>query len=598
METDKEYKTKRWTEKIMLYVKDYVKTIGELKNLQSAMSSIFESQPNNLYGNIVHTAATNLMFPVQLTSGLFANRENFEKVLAEISHAHSKIFNSTTLPSKDQINDTFKYSIAELEKPAEPFLTCRDDIKNDSMHRAICYFLSMPSGANPIEKAAIGATAFTTKKDLLTKLPFALFELLEDHTTYQETQNFKDDKVLEAFFPTLTTPLRDTKYFPVDLFNMTQQQGCEFNNYKSFIMQQEANCFYNILVEANKSAQKNHKNPSVQRHISIRNRLLNQFYTCCVELKKAANIIKNSIDSTDNDLRKKAKARLESKKLIDSEGIIDIYPYPTLIAGDRIIDILIELEKVIRAHKKSKTRSKSSSKKEKTIKIPLSLQEELKQRYGKRPKWSVIVLESIENIKSFSKKDVAEESVKISFDKESIKAAYRKKPEYASITPIISDSTVKAIQSRAKKCGLNLQEYLNFALEYYLKNPSIDKPQWAIAKTGVEQFGLGKQQAIAASSDTQPHTESDISQVETTEQINATPANTIELSDTQHSLPDNEPQTESRATLQKNDLTDHEPLSSQEHGETAKTSLDLIKLEAQFESVGFSVKTSNRKRTR
>ena len=112
----------------------------------------------------------------------------------------------------------------------------------------------------------------------------------------------------------------------------------------------------------------------------------------------------------------------------------------------------------------------------------------------------------------FAEEDLDSNSHFYAKDK-SIKAAYINLA-YASITPKISEKIAKSIESRAKKCGLNLQEYLNFALEYYLKSPSIDKPLWAIAKTGVEQFGLGKQQAIAASSDTQPHTESDISQVD------------------------------------------------------------------------------------
>lgn len=167
-------------------------------------------------------------------------------------------------------------------------------------------------------------------------------------------------------------------------------------------------------------------------------------------------------------MQKRALKQLVKKALIAEEHlalVIGTYPYTDLISRGDFAQILTVLKKARAAHKKDIERKKTTGSSARGIRVPVRLIEQRKQLF-KDMRWDNLVLESLEQIKAFSKKKVIEESLKIGYDKESISGLYAKDNSSQQITIAISNQVIRRTERLAKKCGMNLQEYYNFALNY------------------------------------------------------------------------------------------------------------------------------------
>lgn len=455
MKDEQEDKIQAWGKYIFEVVKGVIGTVEGLENLQMLIRNLSYDRKDSDHQKKFSMEL--LFLHAKLLVGLFGTNERLNDVQANIFFAYNRLFNTNKLPSEGEVNQTFKHLIDRLQKPVQKYLKNPSGLKRNIVCNAVHRFVNRPTNV-PLS---------ANLHNLLKKLPFAYFELLNSYPTHRATHTL-DEQVLKAFFPLHLSPLLDTKYFPGFVRDIPLSIAQYLENYDSLKLELEANCLYGVLKIAAQNGTADIRNPGVKDLIVKRDILFKQFYECYTAFSNDAATVKSVLDSEDRELQKRALKQLVKKALIAEEHlalVIGTYPYTDLISMGNFAEILDELKKAHAAHKKDIERKKTTGVSTRTIRVPKHLVVQRKQLFGDT-RWDSLVLESLEQIKAFSKKKVIEKSLKIGYDKESISGLYAKDNSSQQITIAISNQVIRRTERLAKKCGMNLQEYYNFALKY------------------------------------------------------------------------------------------------------------------------------------
>lgn len=455
MKDEQEDKIQAWGKYIFEVVKGVIGTVEGLENLQMLIRNLSYDRKDSDHQKKFSMEL--LFLHAKLLVGLFGTNERLNDVQANIFFAYNRLFNTNKLPSEGEVNHAFKHLIERLKRPVQRLLEKSSRPQRNAVHHAIHRFVNRPTDASLPENL----------HNLLKKLPFAYFELLASYPAHRTTQTL-DEQVLKAFFPLHLSPLLDTKYFPGFVRDIPLSIAQYLENYDSLKLELEANCLYRVLKIAAQNGTADIRNPGVKDLIVKRDILFKQFYECYTAFSNDAATVKSVLDSEDGELQKRALKQLVKKALIAEEHlalVIGTYPYTDLISRGDFAQILTVLKKARAAHKKDIERKKTTGSSARGIRLPVRLIEQRKQLFEDM-RWDSLVLESLDQIKAFSKKKVIEESLKIGYDKESISGLYAKDNSSQQITIAISNQVIRRTERLAKKCGMNLQEYYNFALNY------------------------------------------------------------------------------------------------------------------------------------
>lgn len=455
MKDEQEDKIQAWGKYIFEVVKGVIGTVEGLENLQVLIRNLSHDRKN-----LDHQKRFETQFELPHTIklvGLFGDYERLNDAQGSIFLVYQRLFNTSKLPSEGEVNQTFKHLIDRLQKPVQKYLKNPSGLKRNIVCNAVRRFVNWPTNV-PLS---------ANLHNLLKKLPFAYFELLASYPAHRTTQTL-DEQVLKAFFPLHLSPLLDTKYFPGFVRDIPLSIAQYLENYDSLKLELEINCLYGVLDVAIQSGTADIRSPYVKNLIVKRDTSFKQFYECYTAFSNDAATVKSVLDSEDGELQKRALKQLVKKALIAEEHlalVIGTYPYTDLISRGDFAQILTVLKKARAAHKKDIERKKTTGSSARGIRLPVRLIEQRKQLFEDM-RWDSLVLESLDQIKAFSKKKVIEESLKIGYDKESISGLYAKDNSSQQITIAISNQVIRRTERLAKKCGMNLQEYYNFALNY------------------------------------------------------------------------------------------------------------------------------------
>lgn len=488
MRNEQEDKIQAWGEYIFEVVKGVIGTVEGLENLQLLIRNLSYDRKN-----IDHQQKFKTQFELPHTIklvGLFGDYQHLNDAQASIFSAYKRLFNTSELPRMCEVDHTFKHLIDRLQKPVQRFLKNPSGLQRNIVRGAVHRFVN---GSSNVPLSA-------SLHNLLKKLPFAYFELLNSYPTHRATHTL-DEQVLKAFFPLHLSPLRGAGYFPSFALDIPPAIAQHLENYDSLKLELEINCLYAVLTAA-QNGTADIRNPYVKNLIVKRDTSFKQFYECYTAFSNDASTVKSVLDSEDGELQKRALKQLVKKALIAEEHlalVIGTYPYTDLISRGDFAQILTVLKKARAAHKKDIERKKTTGSSARGIRVPVRLIEQRKQLF-KDMRWDSLVLESLEQIKAFSKKKVIEESLKIGYDKESISGLYAKDNSSQQITIAISNQVIIRTERLAKKCGMNLQEYYNFALNYRF-DPSM-KENVTIPKMSTDILGSIEKNKEDESADT------------------------------------------------------------------------------------------------